>query len=392
MKPGGLSRRMTYVRGVQVSGVDPLLVDGGDFLFALGDSRGSDFRRRQNLEKAKVIIEAYNRLGYKVAAVAECDLTMGLKTLKQLEKRMKFQLLCANFVMQEGSSDSRQIFSPSSIIDHHGRKVGIIAVLQDLAPSFLSKVAPHTEITDPFTAVRREVKRLAGKAELILVLAHLPRTQVDRLADEIPGIDFILEPNSYGGVTVVWIPKEQVVVERNGRVLLKVSGQGSNIGRLDLVLRAPGKPWKSTEAGTVEKLAEYNSYAVQVSEIAPHLGGDASIEAMGQAFKASHRYVKPPQGSEAWQPAKHFLTAETCSVCHAEQTEFWQGTSHARAYTTLERSGDQLRYDCLPCHSLGYGQTFVDTRKVGEFKNVQCESCHGTHPEHSGDPKKAPWP
>ena len=60
MKPGGLSRRMTYVRGVQCSGVDPLLVDGGDFLFSLGDSRGSDFRRRQNLEKSKARVSLVN--------------------------------------------------------------------------------------------------------------------------------------------------------------------------------------------------------------------------------------------------------------------------------------------------------------------------------------------
>ena len=42
----------------------------------------------------------------------------------------------------------------------------------------------------------------------------------------------------------------------------------------------------------------------------------------------------------------------------------------------------------MGCHSLGYGQAFLDTSKVGAYANVQCESCHGTNPKHAEDPAK----
>ena len=66
-------------------------------------------------------------------------------------------------------------------------------------------------------------------------------------------------------------------------------------------------------------------------------------------------------------------------------------TMHGRAYSTLEKSGDEFRYDCLSCHTLGYGETFLDAHKVGPYKDVQCESCHGTNPRHADDPEKYTW-
>ena len=96
---------------------------------------------------------------------------------------------------------------------------------------------------------------------------------------------------------------------------------------------------------------------------------------------------------EEEQKAKsRFHTAEVCKECHEENYEKWRKTPHGRAYATLVKSGDEYRYDCLPCHTLGYGETFINAHKVGPYKDVQCENCHGTNPEHMKDPEKYTWP
>ena len=76
-----------------------------------------------------------------------------------------------------------------------------------------------------------------------------------------------------------------------------------------------------------------------------------------------------------------------CQECHPKQYENWKTTKHSKALASLVETNDQHRYDCIGCHSLGYGEAFLDTSKIGAFGDVQCESCHGTNPKHADDPK-----
>ena len=48
-----------------------------------------------------------------------------------------------------------------------------------------------------------------------------------------------------------------------------------------------------------------------------------------------------------------FKTAGSCLECHKPQTEFWQGTPHAIAYTTLIKVNEANNLSCIGCHSLG---------------------------------------
>ena len=48
-----------------------------------------------------------------------------------------------------------------------------------------------------------------------------------------------------------------------------------------------------------------------------------------------------------------YSTAKACLDCHEPQAQFWQGTSHATAYATLIKSGEENNLSCVKCHSLG---------------------------------------
>ncbi len=379
---------MTFFHSIRASGIDPVIVDGGDFLFAQRDYKSNPLQRKQLLEKAKVIIDGYNRFGYTAAAVAECDLMLGVDALKELEKSMKFQLLCANFVEKESG---RRYFEPSLVVVRNGVRIGIVAVVLDtFQQSFLDKIAPNAKVLPPLDALREEIARLRDEVDVFFLLAHIDRSEVDRLADRLEGVDFVLEPNSWSGNDTIWVSEEDHFVARNGRVLLKVDGQGAHIGRLDVRFGKRGLPWLPQDA-TPAAGEPANLWRGEDVELAPHIGKNAAIEAMIEQFRKNTRFVASTEPAE-FTPSQSYLTVETCQACHPDQYAFWKESSHSRAFATLEKTQDEYRYDCISCHVLGYGETFIDAAKPGKFKDVQCESCHGTNPEHPSAPEKHQWP
>ena len=82
-----------------------------------------------------------------------------------------------------------------------------------------------------------------------------------------------------------------------------------------------------------------------------------------------------------------YVGTEGCIECHEEIHTSWTATRHAAAFETLIIEGEQENPACLPCHTLGYGESsgFVDFATTPELANVQCESCHGPGSHHAAD-------
>lgn len=376
---------MTYLSTFEKQGIDPILVDGGDWLFDIDKVKNNEPLLAQLRAKARLLVESYNIFGYEAAAIAEHDLILGIPVLRELEKGAKFPFLCANLL----GADGKPLFRGSIVVERGGRRVGIVAALMKLSDRFLEKIGPTLSFGDPVEAIRREVEALGTGVDMVLLLGHIDRKDVDAIADTMPGIDFILEPGAYDGNEGTWVLETEEFTPRNGRLLLKVSGQGSEVGRLDLWFRGRGKPWVSLmdDPETAENL-----YFAETARLAPNIGRHPGIQKLVDEFLAGTRKEGVKESDLLFHPSTAYLTAETCAACHAEQTEFWRQTAHGRAYATLEKTGDQFRYDCVSCHVLAYGETFVDAHAVGRYKDVQCESCHGTNPKHPEAPAENPWP
>jgi formate-dependent nitrite reductase cytochrome c552 subunit len=83
-----------------------------------------------------------------------------------------------------------------------------------------------------------------------------------------------------------------------------------------------------------------------------------------------------------------FVGAATCAQCHPTPHAEWAQTLHATALETLEGIGQGTNSECLPCHTVGFGQEggFVDRATTDALAGVQCESCHGAGRDHVRDP------
>ncbi|MBI5833245.1 MAG: hypothetical protein HZB16_13190 [Armatimonadetes bacterium] len=86
-----------------------------------------------------------------------------------------------------------------------------------------------------------------------------------------------------------------------------------------------------------------------------------------------------------------FVGAKVCKGCHVETGQHWDGTKHAEALKTLTDIGMGTNANCVPCHTVGYGQTsgYINQTETPDLANVQCENCHGAGSAHAANPTSA---
>lgn len=407
VRQGSLTRRASFLKQLRATGRDLLLLDGGSSLFALED-RVKDSERDEAVRKAQLIVEAYNRMGYRAMAVGVSDLAAGLDTLLELRGKAKFTFLSANVI---DKATGKSVFEPTAILEVEGVRVGVFGLtLNTMSPAYLGKVAPGIEVTDPLAAATRAMAELKGKVDLVVALSHLREETNFELCDKLKDLEVLIDPCIQYGNHHTWLKDEsEWVAFRGDTLFLRTDGQGARLGVVDLEIRTPRAKLayglqvdslaESVAAGTAtpEEKAEYdrlkpfNRFAFTRVSLEPHHRSDPEMDQLIDDWKKNIDLSKVVH-LEADLPRKtDFLTVDKCKGCHEKQYENWKTTKHSHALASLVQTNDQHRYDCIGCHSLGYGEAFLDTSKIGSFADVQCESCHGTNPRHADSPKEHPY-
>ncbi len=404
VRQGSITRRASFLKQLKATGRNLLLLDGGSSLFAL-DDRLKDAERIEAIRKAELIVEAYNRMGYKAMAIGSFDLAGGLDTLLALEKKAKFEFLSANMVHK---STKQPYFKPHTIIEIAGVRVGVIGLtLNTMDSVYLAKVAPDLEVTDPIEAARASVSELKDKTDILIALSHVREETSSELISKLKELQIVVDPYIQYGNHHTWIKEEEWIDFKGDTLFLRSDGQGARMGVVDITMVAPHKMLAQADRVTeledavkagkatpdekteLENSRGKNPFMFERISLEPHHKTDPDMDRLIEEWKKN---IDPQKVAslEAELPHKaDFQTVEKCKACHVKQYENWKTTKHSHAMASLAETGDQHRYDCIGCHSLGYGEAFLDTTKVGAFGDVQCESCHGTNPKHSDDPKKS---
>lgn len=402
VRQGSLTRRASFLKQLRATGREICLLDGGSSLFTL-EERVKDAERGEAIRKAELIVEGYNRMGYRATAVGSADLAAGLDTLRELEKKARYVFLSANLVDKE---TRKPYFKPHVVLQVGGVRLGVIGLtLNTMSWAYLAKLAPGAEVTDPFEAAKKSLEELRGKVDLVIALSHLREETNTELCAKLTEIGVVVDPCIQFGNHHTWLKEEEPWVSYRGdTLLLRSDGQGARLGVLDIEMLPPATKLVSAErlkeleeavgagTATAEEKTELadgrkkNAFTFTRVSLEPHHRTDPEMDLVIEEWKKN---IDPSRVArlEADLPAKNdFLTVEKCKSCHEKQYENWTKTKHAHAMDSLLETGDQHRYDCVGCHSLGYGQAYLDTSKMGAFSEVQCESCHGTNPKHAEDP------
>jgi 2',3'-cyclic-nucleotide 2'-phosphodiesterase (5'-nucleotidase family) len=209
---------------------DLLLVDAGDLFFKKFIHPISEGETDMFTQKAQVVVDAFNIMGYDAVGVGDDDLALGKEALVNLSKKAKFPFLSSN-LLDEGTG--KPLFLPYLVKDLNGLRVGIFSLLSPEA--FMGPSDPRRKgilLRPPAEAAQATLKELQSKADFIILLSHLGFQKDNELAQGAHGIDLII--GAHTGMNLSFPP----VVKNT--IIVQTGTKGMYAGRLDLALHPQG--------------------------------------------------------------------------------------------------------------------------------------------------------
>jgi len=361
---GGLARRAWAVHEIErkFQGVARFLLDSGNF---------ADNPTPQGLVQTKALLDAMERMGYDAVNVGERDVQRGYAPFLELVGTRSFPFLSANIVRADTQAP---VFAPSVVVeadavgDARRMRIGVIGAVR-FNPTFRRPGPDGTEmiIVAPREVVAREIAKLrAGKVDLVVLLAALPREDARRLAQDVPGLDFIV--GSYGG-------DYTTAKERQGNTWIVYSGnQGKRLGETRVYLREASIE-QDTKLHTLTAAYPSDESMLEFVNSIPRTE-PATLPVVGAAST-------PAASAPAASPGP-YLGSEACRGCHASEGTDWAASAHASSLATLETKRAASDPACLHCHVTGHGTAggFATREASPALASVGCEACHGAGREH----------
>lgn len=232
-KVGGFANIATLVKQEKAANPNTVYFDAGDF-FA-GPYMSS-------LTKGEAIIDAANYLGLDAACVGNHEYDYGWQNAYKQFQLAKFPLLNGNIVVK--GTNKLHWPHPYIIKEVNGIRLGIIGLHEKFA--FEDTVAPvmvkGVEVRDEKVYLRKYIKELQPKTDLIILLIHIgiPGTQstggeadvirnhqhdID-LAKAVPGVDLMITGHPHSGT-----PKPIVA---NGTIIVSTDAYTIELGKLEI--------------------------------------------------------------------------------------------------------------------------------------------------------------
>ncbi len=240
---GGLARRVAYEEKVRKEKQSVLVVDSGDLFF---DPNSSATAEKQ-LTKAGLIGRAYREMGSAAVNVGEIDLLKGMDFLRG-ESSRGLPFISANLL---NPTTKEPIFPPYVIREAGGVRVAFFGLLSpEFTPDRGEAIKNANDgkilIQDPVKSARETVRKLKGKADLIILLSDLGLDKDQMLAKTVPGIQFIL-----GGHEGRFTARPEQVGET---FILQSASKGMYVGQLRVIFEKSGSPFKyGSEAENIQE-------------------------------------------------------------------------------------------------------------------------------------------
>lgn len=216
---GGLAYLASCVKAEKAKNENTLFLHAGDM------NTGSAL---SNMFKAEPDILAFNLMGLDYAAFGNHEFDGSLDVLKSQMKKSKFQWLSANVKTSKG-----YLTKPYAIRDYDGFRVAIIGLTTNRTLTIASPDKSLTFVSE-VAAAKETVKlvREVEKADIVIVLGHLGDVEETaeqntsiKLAQEVPGIDLIVDGHSHSYMETPKIVNGVYIVSANE--LCKYLGSGT---------------------------------------------------------------------------------------------------------------------------------------------------------------------
>lgn len=329
---GGIRRLATVVREMKKT-TPTVYVDAGNWTLAGG---------RQDQLKAEALAELFKSLDAGYINVGSNDVLLGSEQLSALIRISEGRVMSSNLEL------GTQNFAVKKIDD-----IAFVGLAnEDKAKRVGISVAPYEEL----------FKQLVKSSKQIVVLLSDGKNVAIKLAEAYPQIGLIIYSTKGD-------PPRRA--EKIGNTtLVSVGGKGQYLGRIE------------------KRAGEWTNF--QLIQLGPDKPDD---DAATRIYKA---YLNRVDQEDLLGEIPRLSTTEKyvgnqqCISCHQDAGEVWLKSAHARAYPTLEETGNHRDPECVGCHVVGLTAEsgFKSLRDTPDLSNVGCESCHGPGSQHILDPYK----
>lgn len=178
------------------------------------------------------VYEIANLFGYDAATLGNHEFDYGWMQARKFVETAKFPIVTANLV-----NDAGALFTPKpyAILNVNGLRVAVIGTMTEELPALTSPKAMGDWHPLPMIqTVRNYVAELRGKADLMVLLAHIDKAEEQAVLDSVPEIAVSITGHIHEGLIEA--------KSHDGRVLVRMKCYGEDLGRLDLqVDTATGK-------------------------------------------------------------------------------------------------------------------------------------------------------
>lgn len=353
---GGLPRRATAISGIRDKGFSPLLVDLGGFLPLEPEqmkSNGSEQTTALDLLRAQTTFSAMEMMGYDVLISAQPEANLGEKSVDQVLRSYRFQLLAAH--SQTSSPKQR----PYVIKTVGNKRIALIELS-------LLEIGQTASIPSTLDSLLSEVQT---QADVVIVSSHLQPEMNKRLAEKYPNISAIMSRDA--GET-----------ERVGNVLLTYCyPHGKTLGALTLTEVDGGTSAAVEQIALTEDVGDDSDVRKLLNDFYERVASDAQLQVASHPLFVSEALEQDSNNS--------YIGSEACQECHQKEFDQWSHSSHATAFNTLQIVGREYYSECVSCHVTGFGYSSgyqignTDRKHLAE---VGCETCHGPGKQHTYTP------
>ena len=175
-------------------------------------------------EKAQLIVESFNLMGYDAIGIGDDDLTLGKEFLLEISKKTNFPFLSSNLLNE---ASGKVLFQSSLIKEINGLRIGIFSLLSpDLFTGPSDPRKKGLTIRQPIEVAQAMVKELKPKTDLIILLSHLGYVKDIELAQTVQGINIIV--GGHTGINLIY----PLVIKDT--MILQTASRGMFGARLDL--------------------------------------------------------------------------------------------------------------------------------------------------------------
>lgn len=378
---GGLSRRLAATRRLKEEHDELVLIELGEFV---ADPYAEAKRSR---EETLAVGEVLGLAEHDVVVPGWTELCLDADTSKELEALVDAPFVSANVYSR---ADGKRVWPAFHTLERDVGPIHVIGLTELAFERAPFSAAERTalvryELRDALAELR-SILLSPDRPEGIWILAGSISAETTRavLHSELAEHVDVLLTSSYR--------MGEVVGHQSGDVLMRTRGE---VGTYRGVFYAHAS------------IERYGMTFLELRSAGSSTHGDArDVRLEPGAEEASDAQALLRQLSldkagdpEAWNPSPlAALAAESrpgagyagsaaCRDCHVAETESWEATPHARAFSTLASKGRELEPDCLRCHTTGFAhldgfEPGMSPEDHGRLMGVGCETCHGPGSQH----------